>query len=372
MSEESTSQAPGDAAAAPAYNEEYLGAPGVRFAPTDQDLIVHYLQRKLRGAPLPTDLVIDGHDAYAEHPEKLVAKLGDAIDGAWYLFSPRDRKYAGGMRPQRDTADGEGHWKAVEAEKQVLGRGGGGGWVVIGTKLGLTFHGHSSQVDALGKRRRVKSESKPTRWRMVEFVSSNSTRAARDGSARDPMLLNDYVLCKITYRSLKAVRRAPARGKVLEDGGGNGEEEPAPGGGGGGESQEKPLPEQQDAGSGGAGAQGEQQQPPPYRGAQYSVGGVDGWNRSGIDNMLGVFDSNDYIGAAYGGGGSLAARGEGNQQAASGGGDGAGSSPDEEQQPTPEASNGGGAVANGAASEQAAPYLYDWENPSVWGLLILP
>ncbi|CAO2177796.1 unnamed protein product [Urochloa humidicola] len=383
MSEESTSQAPGGAAAAALYNEEYLGAPGVRFAPTDQDLIVHYLGRKLRGEPLPTDIVIDGYDAYAEHPEKLVAKLGEAVDGAWYMFSPRDRKYAGGMRPQRDTSDGEGHWKAVEAEKQVLG-GGADGKEVVGAKRGLTFHGHSSQVDAMGKRRRVKSKSNPTRWKMVEFVSSNSSRAARDGAAPDPMLLNDCVLCKITYRSQRAARRAPARGKVEEDGDGNGEKEPAPGGGGDGESQEKPLPEQQPAGGAGAGEQGEQQgggagnqQPATaeapsggqtaalpddaYRGEQHLVGGVDGSNRSST-NMLGVIDSDDQTGAAYGGGESLDERRGGHQQATSSGGStGAGSSTDEQQQPTPEAWNGGGAAANGAASQQAAPCLYDWE-----------
>ncbi|CAO2171838.1 unnamed protein product [Urochloa humidicola] len=397
MSEESTSQAPGDAAAAPPYNEEYLGAPGVRFAPTDQDLIVHYLGRKLRGEPLPTDIVVDGHDAYAEHPEKLVAKLGEAVDGAWYLFSPRDRKYAGGMRPKRDTSDGEGHWKAVEAEKQVLG-GGADGKEVIGSKRGLTFHIHSSQVDVTGKRRRVKTKSNPTRWKMVEFVSSNSSRAARDGAAPDPMLLNDSVLCKITYRSLTPARRAPARGKVEEDGDGD-REAPGGGGGSGGESQEKPLPEEPPAGSGGAGEQGKQQQSPPgggagnqqpatteapsgrqmaallddaYHGSQHSVGGVDGSNRSGT-NMRFVLDSDDQTGAAYDGGKSLNTRRAGHQQAASSGGAGAGSSPDGKQQPKPEASNGGGAAANGASSEEAMPYLYDWEllgaaNPSDWEL----
>ncbi|KAK8453904.1 hypothetical protein SEVIR_5G362550v4 [Setaria viridis] len=84
MSEESTAEAPGDAAA---YHEEYLGVPGVRFAPTGQELIVHYLGRKLRNEPLPTDLVVDGRDSYAEHPKKLVPKLGEGIGGAWYLFS---------------------------------------------------------------------------------------------------------------------------------------------------------------------------------------------------------------------------------------------------------------------------------------------
>lgn len=118
-------------------------------------------------------------------------KLGEGIGGAWYLFSPRDRKYAGGMQPKREMGDGEGRWKAVEAEKLVLG--GADGKEVIGAKRALTFHEHSHQVDALGKRKRVSSKSKPTKWKMVEFVSINSSRAARDDTAPDPMLVGDPI-----------------------------------------------------------------------------------------------------------------------------------------------------------------------------------
>ena len=62
---------PGVPGVAAAYNEDYLSAPGVRFVPTDQELIVDYLGRKLRGESLPTGVVHDGHNAYAEHPKKL-------------------------------------------------------------------------------------------------------------------------------------------------------------------------------------------------------------------------------------------------------------------------------------------------------------
>ncbi|TKW17380.1 hypothetical protein SEVIR_5G362601v4 [Setaria viridis] len=190
------------------------------------------------------------------------------------------------MQPKREMGDGEGRWKAVEAEKLVLG--GADGKEVIGAKRALTFHEHSHQVDALGKRKRVSSKSKPTKWKMVEFVSINSSRAARDDTAPDPMLGDEKE----------------------ENDDDNGEEEPAPDGGG--ESLEKHLPEQRPAGGGGAGAQGEQQQPPrgggagshgnmlSYRGAKYFVG-VDGSNRSGT-HRLSVFGSDDHIGAFYGGG----------------------------------------------------------------------
>jgi hypothetical protein len=59
------------------------------------------------------------------------------------------------MRPKRDTGDGEGRWKAMEAEKLVLG--GADSKEVIGAKRALTFHEQSDsdqQLDALGKRKR--------------------------------------------------------------------------------------------------------------------------------------------------------------------------------------------------------------------------
>ncbi|XP_039849622.1 uncharacterized protein LOC120708445 [Panicum virgatum] len=95
------------------YNEESTWPSPASASPrrTTTSSIVHYLRRKLRDEPLPTGtgLVIGCRDAYAEHPKKLVTKLGEGSNGAWYLFSPRDT----------GDGEGEGHWKAVEAE--VLG-----------------------------------------------------------------------------------------------------------------------------------------------------------------------------------------------------------------------------------------------------------
>ncbi|OEL25510.1 hypothetical protein BAE44_0013471, partial [Dichanthelium oligosanthes] len=90
------------------------------------------------------------------------------------------------MRPKRDTGDDEVYWKGVGLEKWILG--GADGKEVIGTKRWLTFFENFYQVDAMGKRKRVRSKSKPTKWRMEEFISSNTSRAAGDDTAPDPML----------------------------------------------------------------------------------------------------------------------------------------------------------------------------------------
>nr|CAB3478654.1 unnamed protein product [Digitaria exilis] len=221
---ESTSQASCDAAA---YAVEYLGAPGVWLVPTDEDLIVHYLERKLRGEP---------------PPHRLLAKLGQgaAVEGAWYLFSPRERKFAGAMQPKRETDDGVGYWKAIGKEKLILG--GADGMVVVGTKRALSYYEHIYEEDAEGSRRTVWNKYKPTLWRMDEFVASNTNRPVGDDTASDPMLLNDFVLCKITWKpplKVKNTGPAPAQGS---------EEEPTSYGDG--ESQEKHRTEQQLPGGG--------------------------------------------------------------------------------------------------------------------------
>lgn len=118
-----------------------------------------------------------------------VAKLGQgaAVEGAWYLFSPRERKFAGAMQPKRETDDGVGYWKAIGKEKLILG--GADGMEVVGTKRALSYYEHIYEEDAEGWRRTVWNKYKPTLWRMDEFVASNTNRPVGDDTASDPMLV---------------------------------------------------------------------------------------------------------------------------------------------------------------------------------------
>jgi hypothetical protein len=47
-----------------------VGIPGVRFMPTEEELILDYLNAKLAGSELPTDLMKEA-DVYREHPKEL-------------------------------------------------------------------------------------------------------------------------------------------------------------------------------------------------------------------------------------------------------------------------------------------------------------
>ncbi|XP_047341610.1 NAC domain-containing protein 17-like isoform X2 [Impatiens glandulifera] len=91
--------------------------PGFRFHPTDEELVVYYLKRKMCRRKLKPD-VIGETDVYKWDPEELpgVSKL-KSRDRQWYFFSPRDRKYPNGARSNRATR--QGYWKATGKDRII-------------------------------------------------------------------------------------------------------------------------------------------------------------------------------------------------------------------------------------------------------------
>lgn len=91
--------------------------PGFRFYPSDEELVCHYLYKKIANEDVlkGTDLLeIDLHTCEPwQLPE--VAKLNST---EWYFFSFRDRKYATGFRTNRATKTG--YWKATGKDRTVI------------------------------------------------------------------------------------------------------------------------------------------------------------------------------------------------------------------------------------------------------------
>lgn len=65
-------------------------------------------------------------------PDAAKATFGD---GEWYFFSPRERKYPNGYRPNRAAASG--YWKATGIDKPVVTSSGNS---YIGVKKALVFY----------------------------------------------------------------------------------------------------------------------------------------------------------------------------------------------------------------------------------------
>ncbi|KAJ8769160.1 hypothetical protein K2173_000935 [Erythroxylum novogranatense] len=146
--------------------------PGFRFHPTDDELVNHYLCRKCSGQSVAVPIIAE-IDLYKYDPWQLpdMALYGEK---EWYFFSPRDRKYPNGSRPNR--AAGTGYWKATGADKPI------GRPKPLGIKKALVFYAGKAP-------RGIK-----TNWIMHEYRLANVDRSA--GKNKN-LRLDDWVLCRI-------------------------------------------------------------------------------------------------------------------------------------------------------------------------------
>ncbi|XP_010278293.1 PREDICTED: NAC transcription factor 56-like [Nelumbo nucifera] len=157
--------------------------PGFRFHPTDEELVVHYLKKKASSAPLPVTIIAEV-DLYKFDPWELPGKATFG-EQEWYFFSPRDRKYPNGARPNRAATSG--YWKATGTDKPILTSGG---TQKVGVKKALVFYGGRPPKGV------------KTNWIMHEYrLADNSTSSKPPGvdvsNKKSSLRLDDWVLCRI-------------------------------------------------------------------------------------------------------------------------------------------------------------------------------
>ncbi|KAM7267716.1 hypothetical protein ACFE04_009882 [Oxalis oulophora] len=150
--------------------------PGFRFHPTDEELISHYLHKKVLDVTF-TSTPIGDVDLNKSEPWELPwkAKMGEK---EWYFFCLRDRKYPTGLRTNRATESG--YWKATGKDKEIYN-----GKSLVGMKKTLVFY----------KGRAPKGEK--TNWVMHEyrlegkFSVHNLPKSAK----------NEWVICRVFQKS---------------------------------------------------------------------------------------------------------------------------------------------------------------------------
>ncbi|XP_039046958.1 NAC domain-containing protein 100-like [Hibiscus syriacus] len=105
--------------------------PGFRFHPTDEELISHYLYKKVLDINFSAK-AIGEVDLNKSEPWELPwkAKMGEK---EWYFFCVRDRKYPTGLRTNRATDSG--YWKATGKDKEIYR-----GKSLVGMKKTLVFY----------------------------------------------------------------------------------------------------------------------------------------------------------------------------------------------------------------------------------------
>ncbi|VAH75368.1 unnamed protein product [Triticum turgidum subsp. durum] len=163
--------------------------PGFRFQPTDQEIIVCYLKRKVASAASAvasavTSIIADV-DIYKFDPWELPDKAQFG-EGEWFFFSPRDRKYPNGARPNRTA--GSGYWKATGTDKPILAAGGAR---CLGVKKALVFYQGRSP-------RGTKTEWVMHEYRLLHADAGAATRH----KPHDSMRLDEWVLCRVRKKGV--------------------------------------------------------------------------------------------------------------------------------------------------------------------------
>lgn len=91
--------------------------PGFRFHPTDIELVMYYLKRKLLGKRIVPEVIADVN-IYDFSPwdlsDKSNLRNGDL---EWFFFCPKSRKYSSGSRMNRATE--AGYWKATGKDREI-------------------------------------------------------------------------------------------------------------------------------------------------------------------------------------------------------------------------------------------------------------
>ncbi|GER45338.1 NAC domain protein [Striga asiatica] len=114
-----------------AKNESIVLPPGFRFHPTDEELITHYLSRKVIDNSF-SSVAIGEVDLNKVEPWDLPskAKIGEK---EWYFFCIRDKKYPTSVRTNRATV--AGYWKATGKDREIFRSN-----ILVGMKKTLVFY----------------------------------------------------------------------------------------------------------------------------------------------------------------------------------------------------------------------------------------
>ncbi|XP_026416268.1 NAC transcription factor 29-like [Papaver somniferum] len=162
---------------------------GLKFRPSDEELVLFYLLKRSRNEPLPISPIKEVN-IYGFTPEDLLDRYKnygiEGIEGKeLYVFTPRERKYPNGSRPGRYiTGRYIGFWKIVGKPDPIPNERN-----QIGTKRSLKFF--------IG----TKDNNSMTPFSMTEYILKskiNSESGHQNGSKKQEPV--NLALCKIWKR----------------------------------------------------------------------------------------------------------------------------------------------------------------------------
>ncbi|KAL8551465.1 hypothetical protein ACS0TY_000532 [Phlomoides rotata] len=146
---------------------------GFRFHPTDEELVLHYLKRKVFSLPLPAT-VIPELEVFHSNPSDLPGDLKEKR----YFFCKRRSNF---LKNCSSINSDCGYWKATGKDKQIMIPGSN---IVIGIKKSFVFY----------QGRKLK-----TQWIMHEFCLVGSLNSPCL-TQRLMMQVGDWVVCRLYQR----------------------------------------------------------------------------------------------------------------------------------------------------------------------------
>nr|WLO57481.1 NAC transcription factor 22 [Rheum palmatum] len=162
--------------------------PGFRFHPTDEELVMQYLKRKVFSCPLPASIIPEV-DVCKADPWDLPGEQSQER----YFFSTREAKYPNGNRSNRATVSG--YWKATGKDKPIVLAGNNS------RVINKISHNQNQNQQVVGmKKTLVFYRGKPpngsrTDWIMHEYRLANGPNSISNDLAQGSM--ENWVLCRI-------------------------------------------------------------------------------------------------------------------------------------------------------------------------------
>lgn len=151
--------------------------PGFRFYPTDEELVVHFLQRKAALLPCHPDVIPD-LDLYPYNPWELHGKaLGEG--NQWYFYSRRTQN--------RSTSNG--YWKPMGIDEAVFNSSSSR---KVGMKKYLVF--------CIGEAG-VKTNWVMQEYRLSDSSDSSSSRSSSKRRGHSKIDYSKWVVCRVYERN---------------------------------------------------------------------------------------------------------------------------------------------------------------------------